>query len=59
MGYYCMMVDGISYCMKFDEYMSTGWNFQMAMPAKEIFPGKAGNEDESEIIANRKLRETE
>ena len=56
MGYYCMMVNGISYCMKFDEYMSTGWNFQMAMPAKEIFKDQVGHEDESEIIKMRQER---
>ena len=59
MGYYCKMVDGVQYCMKFQEYMSTGWNIQMAMTAKEIFPGQDGHEDESEVIANRKLREIE
>ena len=56
MGYYCIMVDGVSYCMKFNEYMSTGWNFQMAMPAKEIFKDQAGNEDESEVITMRQER---
>ena len=57
MGYYCMMVNGQKFCMKFDEYKTLGWVQEIAVAGKELFPNRDNMRSVDEVIADRNSRD--